>query len=209
MPSRFVARKLRGNSYYHIFNRGLESRRIFLDKDDYLKFLYYFYVYTLNPQEVKSKYGDVPKRIMAKSLYGEIFLVAYSLMPDHFHLLIKQRSDNSMSKLLKQIVNAYITYFNAKYNHQGTIFQGRYKAVRIDTEVLLMQMVRFVHLNPILAGLSQELKNYPWSSFVDPIFSKGVMNRFQSVEEWRKFNSDIISYRANYKKIKDLAIDGP
>lgn len=206
MPSKYVTRNLQTNSYYHVYNRGVENRNIFLDKKDYETFLYYLYIYTSNPLEIAKKYPDMPSRLKAKNLSDEIYLVAYCLMPNHFHLLLKQKSDRSMPKLVKQIINGYITYFNKKYQRRGTIFQGKYKSMRVGSEYLLMQIIRFIHLNPSIAGLCVDLKDYPWSSYTNS-FNNGIINRFRSVEEWDEFHLDKNSYDLNLPKIKHLIID--
>ena len=207
MPSKYVIRNLRGNSYYHVYDKGVEGGKIFLDRQDYETFLYYLYVYTAAPTEIQEKYPELPLRLKAKNLLGEIYLVGYCLMPNHFHLLLKQKSERSMPKFIKQVINGYTTYFNKKYKRKGAIFQGRYKSMRIDSEYLLVQMARFVHLNPSIAGLCVNLRDYPWSSYVNHRLTGGIINRFGNVEDWEKFHLDKNSYESNFNKIKNLTID--
>lgn len=207
MPSKYVIRHLRENSYYHVYNRGVEGRNIFLDRQDYETFLYYLYVYIAAPAEIQERYPELPLRLKDKNLSGDIYLVAYCLMPNHFHLLLKQKSANAMPKLVKQVINGYTTYFNKKYKRTGTIFQGRYKSARIASEYLLVQMTRFVHLNPSIAKLCVNLRDYLWSSYVDHRLTSGIINRFGNVEDWEKFHLDKNSYELNFNKIKNLTID--
>jgi putative transposase len=207
MPSRYVVRNLRENSYYHVYNRGVDNRNIFQDREDYETFLYYLYIYTASPGTVQQKYPKLPPRLTAKNLFGETYLIAYCLLPNHFHLLLKQKSSGAMPRLLKQVINGYVTYFNKKYKKSGAIFQGRYKSMRIESEYLLVQMVRFVHLNPSIAGLTKNLNEYYWSSYVNKELTQGIINRFKNVEEWEKFHLDSVSYESNFNKIKNLTID--
>lgn len=201
MPSKYVVRDLKGNSYYHIYNSALPGSNLFLDTQDYQTFLYYLYIYTADPAKVKIKHPDLPKRLYSRNLFNDIFVVAYILMPDHFHLLLKQKNPDAMPRLLKQVINAYITYFNKKYSKSGTIFKGRYKSARVESEYLLTQMVRFVHLN------TTDFKTYEWSSYVDNDIADGLKARLGSETEREKFHLDKASYIENFPKIKDLTID--
>lgn len=200
MPAKYIVRNLRGNSYYHTYNRG-GNEAIFLDDDDYKTFLYYLYIYTAPMSEVAARHPELPARLKAKNLGADVRLVAYCLMPDHFHLLLKQQSSDIIPKLLKQMSNAYTTYFNTKYKRKGKLMHGRYKATLIESEYLLVQMVRFVHLNPPNFG------DHLWSSYKHPLQTNELLNRFDSPEEWEKFHLDQNSYQLNLPKIKHLIIE--
>lgn len=206
MPLKLVTRHFKENAYYHVYNQGLGNREIFLDKEDYEKFLYYLNIYTLNPSEVAQRYPDLPDRLKNKNLYDEIKLIAFCLMPDHFHLLLKQKSERCLPKLLKQVTNAYTTYFNAKYHHSGAVMKGRYRAVLVESEFLLIQMVRFVHLNPLIAGLHSDPLSYVWSS-INHHDTNELLNYFGSVSEWEKFHLDRVGYESGREKIRSLTID--
>jgi putative transposase len=207
MPSRFVVRNLQGNSYYHVYNSGSAKDNIFVDEADYKTFLYYLFIYSAPREAVIKKYPRLPTRLKAKNMSNDIFLISYCLLPNHFHLLLKQKPEDAMPKFMKQVINGYLTYFNKKYKKSGTIFRGRYKSVRIESEYLLVQMIRFVHLNPSIHSLCQDIKDYSWSSFTNPLWGSGIINRFKSVEEWENFHDDKKSYELNFNKIKDLTID--
>ncbi len=208
MPSKYMLRDLRGNSYYHAYNQGLESRDIFKDEQDYKVFLFYLYIYTVPLEAVLAKYPDLPPRLQAKNLSRDVNLVAYCLMPNHFHLLLKQESSASMPRLLKQVTNGYTTYFNSKYQRMGgRLMHGRYKSALIESEYLLVQMVRFVHLNPSSTGLCANPGDYSWSSYKNPLHVNELMDRFGSLEEWEKFHLDKESYERNLEKIANLFID--
>ena len=112
-----------------------------------------------------------------------------------------------MPKLIKQITNGYITYFHRKYQRIGRVFQGRYLAVRIESEYLLIQMVRFVHLNPLVAGLCSDLHDYFWSSYNDHSSENDILNRFGTVAEWEKFHSDKEAYKKDFPKLRNLIVD--
>ena len=128
-------------------------------------------------------------------------------MPNHFHILLKQESSNAMPKFMKQITNGYITYFNKKYKKTGRVFHGKYKSIKIESEYLLIQMTRFVHLNPSIARLVSNPQDYPWSSYITYLKTNEFINRFGSIEEWQKFHLDRNGYEQNLAKIAHLTID--
>lgn len=145
MPSKYVVRNFSENSYYHVFNRGVEKRNIFLDEKDYRFFETYLSIY-LNPlKRVLEKYPDLPLRLHNKNLSKEVKLMAYCLMPNHFHLLLKQKTKDGISKLLKQITNAYTLYFNQKNKRVGGLMQGRFKAAQISSGVFSLEELNKFH----------------------------------------------------------------
>lgn len=136
MPSKHSIKQFIENGYYHIYNRGVEKRDIFLDKQDYSVFLSYLKSY-LNP------IGSDPH-----PLATELDMLSFCLMPNHFHLLIKQTSINGITKLIRAVSTRYVMYFNKKYDRVGTLFQGKYKAVLILDDSYLLHLSRYIHLNP-------------------------------------------------------------
>jgi putative transposase len=133
MPSQNEVKELLPDGIYHVFNRGVERREVFLDGHDYRRFL----------------------RQLSQSLEREpsVSLLAYSLMPNHFHLLIKQTEPVVLGSFLQRLTIAYVMYFNRKYRRVGPLFQGKYKAVRVIGPRQLMEVSRYIHLNPERAGL--------------------------------------------------------
>lgn len=156
MPAKNTVKQFIENGYYHVYNRGVEKRNIFLDKQDYAVFLNYLKKY-LDPI-----LGSDPlwKR---KSLYQEVELLAFCLMPNHFHLLIKPLTLTGLTKLMRAVCTNYVMYFNAKYERVGGLFQGKYKAALILDEPYLLHLSRYIHLNPY--GGSDPLIDYPYSSY--------------------------------------------
>lgn len=152
MPAKNSVKQFIENGYYHIYNRGVEKRVIFLDEQDYAVFLSYLKRYLEPPQ------GSDPK-----SLAEEVNLLAFCLMPNHFHLLAKQITKNGITKLIRAVCTKYVMYFNKKYERVGTLFQGKYKAVMIDTDAYLLHLSRYIHLNPAYPG--SDPKSYEYSSF--------------------------------------------
>jgi len=141
-----MARPLRieyEGAYYHITARGNEKRKIYFTKSDYEKFKGYL-------AEAKKKYG--------------IIIHSYVLMSNHYHLII-QTPEANLSKAMHYINGSYTTYTNIKRNRSGHLFQGRYKAILIDRDNYLLELSRYLHLNPVRAGMVNRPEEYPYSSY--------------------------------------------
>lgn len=149
--------------YYHLYNRGVEKRKIFLDERDYKVFLHFLKRY-LQPQD-KDEISWVLGRIT--SLVEEIDLLAYCLMPNHFHLLVKQKTIEGIKKLMGRMGTCYGMYFNKEQKRVGSLFQSVYKAVLIENDEQLLHVSRYIHQNPL--GLKEhhfpKLVDYPYSSY--------------------------------------------
>ena len=156
MPGRNVIKNYDDNGYYHIYNRGVEKREIFLDDQDYHVFLSYLKIY-LSPVDDLEKVSPSKK---LKNYYGEVELLCYCLMSNHYHMIIKQHSSTAIIGFIRCVSTKYAMYFNKKYKRSGHLFQGVYRAVTIDSEPQLVHLSRYIHLNPDPAGLLQ----YPYSS---------------------------------------------
>ncbi len=186
MPAKNVDKQFVENGVYHAYNRGVEKRKIFLDDQDYRVFLHLLKYY-LSPTDTKADHPIVktghlnllrPRPL--KNLENDVELIAYCLLPNHFHLLLKQRSIDGMTKLLRRVATTYSLYFNRRYRRVGYLFQGRYKAVLINNDPALLHISRYIHLNPIKLTRSN-LVSYPYSSY--PYFL-GLKNA-----SWLKPNS--------------------
>jgi putative transposase len=158
------------NTYYHVYNRGVEKRNIFLDDQDYGVFLSYLKFYLMPPQGPKDPRGPSPRLSPAQQLSNhnnKISLIAYCLMPNHFHLAIKQYEIDSMTNFLRALATRYSMYFNKRYARVGSLFQGRYKAVLIDNDMQLLYLTKYIHRNPLaLDGYTtKNLLDYPYSSY--------------------------------------------
>jgi putative transposase len=150
MPSRNTRKIYVENSYYHVYNRGVDKRLIFQDQQDYSVFLKYLKEYlSLPPDETKiiNKGLALPK-YKIKNYHDNVELLAYCLMPNHYHFLIKQNTKDAMKSFLHSLLTRYTHYFNTKTQRIGPLFQGRYKACIIDKDNYLLHLSRYIHLNP-------------------------------------------------------------
>ena len=162
MPARNSLKIYGEDSYYHIYNRGVEKRNIFLDEMDFAVFLSYLKFY-LSPV-IDDDRNIFPSRRL-KNYYGDVEMICYCLMQNHFHLLIKQFSRMAMSNFMRSLSTRYSTYFNRKYHREGFLFQGRYKAVQVHSEQQLVYLSRYIHRNPATSRTVLEvLESYRYSS---------------------------------------------
>lgn len=170
MPHRNTIRRFTENGIYHIYNRGVEKRDIFLDEQDYAVFLHLlkYYLSPVNPNGIHpllefQNFTLVRPRPLA-NIEKEIELIAFCLMPNHFHLLVKQISVDGVTKLLRRVATTYSMYFNKRYKRVGYLFQGRYKAALVETDSYLLHLSRYIHQNPLELTRSN-LVMYPYSSY--------------------------------------------
>lgn len=163
MPAKHSIKIYIKDGYYHLYNRGVEKRKIFLDDHDYKTFLFLLKTY-LSPPAPR---GSDPLAGYSgrKNLNGQIELLAYCLMPNHFHLLVRQASREGITNLMRCVNTNYVTYFNKKYERVGSLFQGKFKAVLVESDPYLLHLSRYIHLNP--KSLREDFLTYGFSSYFD------------------------------------------
>jgi len=215
------------NQIYHIFNRGVEKRNIFMDEKDYFRFMHDLYEFNDEDRVYNSSYflkrGPRPIEVQPQYIKKRKLLVdilAFVLMPNHFHLILRQRVENGIVKFLQKVGTGYSMYFNQKHERVGSLFQGRFKAVLILKRAHFIHLPFYIHFNPLKlmpnyqSSTSIEdkidfLKKYRWSSFPDYI---GLKN-FPSVttrDDLLEFFDGAREYRkeaVRWLKERDLRLD--
>ncbi|KKU70587.1 MAG: hypothetical protein UX94_C0004G0051 [Parcubacteria group bacterium GW2011_GWA2_47_21] len=196
---------------YHILNRGTDLKPIFLDERDFVRFLYLVLHaqsslplnntvrsvahYALSRQF--SRRASRVNEIVAKRV---VTLIGFCLMPNHFHLIVREEKEGGMANYLHRIQNAYVKYFNTKYRRTGHLFQGAYKAVRVESNTQLLHLSAYVHKNP--RGLKEwraALPDYPYGSFTDYIKE----NRFGDLLDTEIISSQFKNKKVDYRKFVD------
>jgi len=157
MPAKNVVKFYIPNSIYHIYTRGVEKRIIFQDEQDYKVFLTYLKDYLTEPMQ-----GGTLQARGLKNYFNEIELLAFCLMPNHIHLLVKQKNKDSIIKFTRSLFTRYSMYFNKKNKRVGALFQGSYKATNVANKDYLLDITRYIHRNPI--KLTKNLSDY-YSSY--------------------------------------------
>ena len=157
MPARNSRKQYLENGYYHIYNRGVEKRKIFLDQQDRNVFLSYLKEYLLPKDEegLHNRLNDpalsprerdkILKSLRLNNFSDEITLIAYCLMPNHFHFFVKQKNAGSIDKFMNSLGTRYTMYFNKKYDRVGSLYQGVYKAVQIAGESQFIYLSKYIH----------------------------------------------------------------
>ncbi|MDO8658446.1 MAG: transposase [Candidatus Levybacteria bacterium] len=225
MPAQNSTKQYLENSYYHIYNRGIDKRPIFLDEQDYSVFLSYLKEYLLPKNEkelydrlsnpnISSKEKDkILKLLLMKNFYEEITLLSYCLMINHFHFMIKQQSRNSIDKFIKSLCGRYAMYFNKKYKRVGPMYQGVYKAVLIKNEGYYLYLSKYIHKQS-LASQGDNLQDQP-SSYADYLGARNTewVKPDEILSYFSKTNANL-SYRSfveeydDFSSIQHLIIEG-
>lgn len=209
---------------YHVFNRGVEKRPTFTDKRELTRALQTlkFYQYP-NLKLSLSKFlrlTDQEKEKFLTKLNNtdkQVEIIAYCLMPNHFHFLLKQKLENGISNFLANFQNSYTRFFNTKNNRVGPLFQGIFKAVLLEDDNQLIHLSRYIHLNPIASFLIKPelLKDYQWSSYPEYLNlseeniteKQIVLGLFPSISKYGEFVQDQIDYAQRLEVIKHLILD--
>ena len=225
---------------YHAYNRGTDKRKIFLDEKDYFRFIHDLYEFNNNSASfnvgfrfTKSKnYGGPPAiigsapAIITRDRLVDILL--FCLMPNHFHLLLKELKNNGIAKFMQKLGTGYTMYFNQRYKRSGVLFQGKFKGILIDKDEYLLPLSAYIHSNPVeLLELSWKekgikdfqktkefLNNYRWSSYLDCIGIKNfpsviyndiLMSYFKNERGYEQYLTDYLSKDSN--EIGNIILD--
>ncbi|MEK7501097.1 MAG: transposase [Patescibacteria group bacterium] len=197
---------------YHIYNRAVEKRSIFLDNSDYLRAIHNLFEF--NNETPATNSGYLFNTIGFGNQYTTqrkplVDILVFCLMPNHFHLLLKPRREGGLELFMRKFGAGYANYFNLKYKRSGALFEGRYKSILIEKESHLIHLPFYIHLNPLdlsfpswrtghLKNHQQAmsyLESYRWSSYLDYI---GKHN-FPSVTQ-RNYLMEFFNGPANYKQ---------
>lgn len=225
------------NKIYHIYNRGVEKRDIFLNENDYLRFIYDLfefndedsvfnttYYFNSKSKEIESRHLEKERK--SRKLLVEILI--FTLMPNHFHLLLRQKKENGIVKFMQKLGTGYSNYFNKKYERVGGLFQGRFKAILVSEEAHFIHLPFYIHTNPLdlIYGSSTSidwgkqkefLKKYRWSSYLDYIGKKNfpsLTSRNFLLEFWggeKEYQKEVEKWirekNKNTEKIKEATLE--
>ena len=198
MPSRNIIKVNVPESYYHVYARGTNKQKLFLEANDYKYFLGLFERY-LSKTPAIDRMGTVYPHFN-----GKIELLTYCLMQNHFHLLLYQVETSAMEKLMRSIMTSYSRYFNLKYKRTGSLFESRYKASLIDQDAYLQHISRYIHLNP------RGWQAYRYSSLLhyksgDPpewLKPDKVLDLFNGSEDYLAFVADYEEHKQILDELK-------
>jgi len=213
--------------HYHIFNRGVDKRQIFLDQEDVARF-----VQSMDEFNVvepigsiyensfrKTQLGDRGSKLVKKKKEKLVNIICYCINPNHYHFILEQVADRGIEKFMHRLGVGYSMFFNKKYKRSGTLFQGRFKAVHIDSNEQLLHTSVYVNLNDKVHKLGvpvSKLVRSSWSEYVDRVNNIGsindskkyfcktdiVLDQFKSKDEYKNFTKEALSIIKENKEMK-------
>lgn len=225
MPARKI--KLINGEIYHIVLRGVEKRLLFQEESNYCRAIRNFLEFNdVNPVSwsYRQHYYETGSRSNKRNTEKEqkkeqiVSILAFCLMPNHIHILLRQKRENGISTLMRKFGTGYAGYFNRKYKRSGYLFQGRFRAVHIKTDNQLRSVFVYIHTNPAVlidpdwknGGIKNPkeiikfIENYRWSSYQNylgkenfPLFIQcNLFNQMMTKEEWQRFVNDWVEEKS-------------
>ena len=205
--------------FYHIYNRGNNKRSIFLKPFDLQRFLNGMVEFN-----VRGPIGSIYAKLFEKNnrLSGSttksvklVDFVCYCLNPNHFHFLVRQLEDGGVVELMHKIGTGYTRYFNEKHKFSGALFQGRYRAIHVDTNDYLLYLSVYINLNPEahqlsqLSGSTTKLWLSSWGEYLGDKFSRNrlcnteiVLSQFKTTEGYKKFAEEMLGVIKEKKEMQ-------
>lgn len=193
------------SEHYHVFNRGADKREIFSDTKDYERFLLAMDLVNdqedglmVNWRDFKNANKGATLEDFLKPGFRKrdplVKIVAYCLNPNHYHFILEQVADKGIEKFMHKIGTSHTKYFNKKNKRSGTLFQGRFKAVHIDSNEYLLYLSAYVNKNNFVHGYNQN-DSWPYSSLYDYLYGRNskivnkdvILGQFKNAEEYKVF----------------------
>ena len=224
---------------YHIYNRGVEKRNVFLKDSDFLRFIYDLSEFndegSAIPLKLRQNRYEVEPRTYSRLIIKKplVDILAFSLMPNHFHLLLREKKEKGIIRFMQKLGTGYTMYFNKKQERVGSLFQGRFKAKLINREEYLEYILYYIHFNCLklidpkwsekmiqdYQKAINQLETYRWSSHLDYIGKRNFPSIIQrdfllkiiggeekyknTIEEWLKS----ISQKIEIEEFRNLIIE--
>lgn len=224
MPGRIIP--LVTEQIYHVLNRGISLQPAFKGIRDLTRALELIRYYQNKRTSLRYSQFVILSRERRSQILEDLVkkkevlveIICFCLMHNHFHFLLKQKEEEGISKFISQFTNSYTRYFNVKNRRNGPLFQGKFKAVRVETEEQLLHLSRYIHLNPYSSytvKTLKELENYPWSSLPEYLgrsqigfcHKEIVLDQFRYPKLYQKFVFNQADYQRSLERIKHLALD--
>jgi len=176
--------------FYHVFNRGNEKKNIFFERENYLFFL---------------------RRLKAGVEKWGVSVLVYCLMPNHFHLLLQEALAGGITNLMLTMQTSYAKAINKRYQRVGHLFQGTFKNILVDRNEYLIHLSRYIHINPVLAGLAHLPEDWEFSSYRNYVGLRNgklpqkeiILSQFKGSQDYREFVGDF----KQAENIKDYVFD--
>lgn len=201
----------------HVFNKSIANYGIFNNQDNSNRFIqildYYNNLdYKVNLATYLKNNPDYSPQLLNNKEKPLIKFLAYCIMPDHYHLLVKILEENCLSKYINNIENSYTRFFNIKFERKGPLWQSRFKMVKIKSNEQLIHVSRYIHLNPTTSNLVEKPEEWSFSSYKYYLNEK-ILKEYlieisiKNVSDYKKFCENNIDYQRKLKLIKKLIFD--
>jgi len=210
------------NKFYHIMTKSIAGYVVFNSDSDYQRMLKMMEFYNHDGLNIRFSYyyqfkdSELFKKRVDLSEYDKLVdIIAYCLMPTHIHFLMTPLKENGISIYMKNLLNSYTRYFNAKNARKGPLWQGRFKSVLVDSDEQLLHLTRYIHLNPTSAGFVENPENWKYSSYKDfsgkQEESRTICNFKSYLDISPKTYKEFVESRKDYQRelalIKHLALE--
>lgn len=205
--------------FYHICNRGVDGKIIFCDTNDLNRFMLSMEVFnTLDPIGSIYEYSLLQakqKEITKRKSSNLVDIICYCLNPNHYHMILQQSANSGVSEFAKRVGSGYAKYFNNKYKRKGILFQGKFRAVHIDSNEYLMHVSAYVNLNNKVHRIKGNMFRSSWDEYLnigeDKCNKKVILNQFNNAEEYRDFAEsslrDILERKELQKELESLLLE--
>ena len=204
--------------FYHVYNRGTDKRKIFLTPKDYERFIALLYLCNSKDSVHISLQGRTLRDLLSiKQSKKLVDIGAYCLMPNHFHILLREREKNGISSFMHKLSTGYTMYFNKKNNRSGSLLQGTFKANHVDTDRYLKYLFAYIHLNPVkliqtdwervgiknIKSTEEFLQSYKYSSYDEYT----NLNRLEKILLEKEAFPDYFENKESFKNMINFWLD--
>lgn len=203
--------------FYHVFTRSIAEYKIFTYKDDFIRMKNVMQYYR-NKRKLKfSQFLRLDKNENEDNSCEEkiVEIIGYCIMPTHIHLILKQIREKGLSVFMNNILNSYTHYFNCHHNRRGPLWESRFKHVLIENDEYLLHLTRYIHLNPVTAGLVEKPELWEFSSYNEYInmnYSGDRLCNFKEVldikpNSYKEFVENGIEVQKEIARIKHILLE--
>ena len=216
--------KLGEGEVYHVFSKSIADYLIFNTDIEYKRMIYALRYHQIEEPSVRlnqliAQEGTAGQGIedylSTAPQEGSLDIIAYCIMPTHFHLALRQNEENSMPAFMSNVLNSYARYFNIKHNRKGPLWEGRFKKVLVDSDEQLLHLTRYIHLNPVTSYLVDDPADWPASSYqeyVSTVSNSAKVCHYDSLinikpGEYEEFVKERISDQRDLARIKRLILE--
>lgn len=193
--------------YFHVYNRGVDKRAVFLRYGQYLRF-----IQTMRLILFTGSATPRFKTNQSLALNRKVRIISYCLMPNHYHFLLQEIESGGITEFMHKLDTSYTKYFNMNSHRSGRLFEYTFKAKVIESDDLLLHISRYIHLNPVIATLVEKPEEWKWSSYREYVDIEStklcdcstIQYFFKDTSSYKEFVTDQIEYAKLLKDITDV-----